>query len=137
MQHSTTHPRITAISQQPVFNKPIFGIAIAAFGILNFLVGVIGLVSVIIPFLSSSILTLAGTTLTNALFDLFLGTLILASSTAFTRGKAATIWLYSASIVMDSLYKLMMGHPLNYVFIAFGLILVWQLVKFRLQWETS
>lgn len=111
--------------------------ALGAFGILNILVGTIGLVSAIIPFLSTSMLTLASTTVTNALFDLFLGGLILASSRAFARGQIVTIWLYSASIVIDSLYRLMLGYPLNYVFVAFGLLLIWQLIKFRNQWETS
>jgi hypothetical protein len=137
MQHSTTHPRITVIPRQPVFNKSILGIAIAAFGILNVLVGVIGLVSVIIPFLSTSILTLAGTTLSNALFDLFLGAVILGSFRAFTQGRPAAIWLYVASLAIDLLYKLVMGYPVNYVFIGFGVLLIWQLLKLRAQWETS
>lgn len=137
MQHSTTHPRITAITQQPVINKSIFVIALAIFGILNILIGLIGLVSVIIPFLSESILTLAGTTIPNALFDLFLGGLILASSKAFAQGKIVAIWVYGASILLDILYKLMVGYPLNYVFIVFGLFLIWQLLKFMDQWKTS
>ena len=137
MQHSTTHPRITAIKQQPVINKSIFVIALAVFGVLNTLIGLIGLLSVIIPYLSESILALAGTTVPNAIFDLFLGGLMLASSKAFSQGRIAAIWIYGASIFLDSLYKLMTGYPLNYVFIVFGLFLIWQLLKFRDQWKTS
>jgi hypothetical protein len=118
-------------------NKSFFVIALAVFGVLNTLIGLIGLVSVIIPFLSESILALAGTTIPNALFDLFLGGLILASLRAFAQGNMAAIWIYGASILLDSLYKLMMEYPLNYVFIVFGLILIWQLLRFRDQWKTS
>jgi hypothetical protein len=118
-------------------NKSIFVIALAVFGVLNTLFGLIGLVSVIVPFFSESVLALAGTTTPNALFDLFLGGLILASWRAFAQGKIAAVWVYGASIFLDSLYKLMMGYPLNYVFIVFGVILIWQLLKFKDQWKTS
>ena len=136
MQHSTTQPRIAAITQQTIINKALFVIAIAVFGVLSLLAGVIRLVSAIIPFLSTSIFTLATSTITDASFELFLGVLILISSRAFAKGKFLAVWIYGTSIVMDGLYKLIMGYPLNYLFMGFGLFMIWQMLKSRDQWET-
>ena len=136
MQHSTTQPRIAAITQQTIINQALFVIAIAVFGVLSLLAGVIRLVSAIIPFLSTSIFTLATPTITDASFELFLGVLILISSRAFAKGKFLAVWIYSTSIVMDGLYKLIMGYPLNYLFMGFGLFMIWQMLKSRDQWET-
>lgn len=135
MQHTTTQPRMAAITQQTIMNKSHFFLALAAFGVVNILMGLMSLVSAIIPFSSTSILILAGTNIADAVFELFLGVLILASCRAFTKGKSLALWLYSASILMEILYKLLMGSPINYVFVGFGAFMVWQLLKFRQQWE--
>lgn len=136
MQHSTTQPRIAAITHQTIINRSLFAVAIAVFGILSLLAGVFRLVSAIIPFLSTSILTLASPTATDAIFELFLGVLILISSRAFVKGKFLAVWIYGATVLMDGLYKLIMGYPLNYLFTGFGLFMIWQMLKFRDQWET-
>ena len=136
MQHTTTQPRIAAITQRPLMNRPLFLVALAGFGIISIVSGVFGLVSALIPFLSTSMLALAAPTLFDAVFQLFLGGLILASAAAFNQGKILAVWIYGASIFIDSVYKLKLGDPLNYVFLAFGVLLIWQLLKFRDHWES-
>ena len=135
MEFSTTQPKIAAIVHQPVLKKSAFVAALAIFGVFNTLAGIISLVSAIILFSDASMPSLASAMLTDAAYKLSLGALIIASSRAFTKGKFLSIWLYAGSILLDSLYNLITGYPLNYIFIGFGLLLIWQTLKFRNELE--
>ena len=73
--------------------------------------------------------------LVDAVYEFSLAALIFASSKTFAMGKILSIWLYGSSIVLDSLYNILTGYPLNYVFIGFGLLLIWQILSFRNQLE--
>jgi hypothetical protein len=53
--------------------------------------------------------------------------LIIASGQALSLRKAHAIWLFGSSILIESLYNLVMGYPLNYVFIVLGLLMLWQI----------
>ena len=131
MEYSTTQQRIAAIGPQPALKKSTFVAALALFGVFSALAGAISLASAII--LSSGVPAsgLANTLLTDTVYEFSLAALIFASSRAFTKGKIISIWLYGGSIILDILYNLVTGNPLNYLFIAFGLFLIWQLLKFR------
>ena len=131
MNLSTTQPRIAAVTHQPVLNKPVFVAALAIFGAFNLLAGIINLVTAIILFTNASIPSLASTTLTDAAYKLSLGALIIASSSAFKKGRFLCVWLYAGSLILDSFYNLITGYPLNYLFVAFGLLLIWQISKYR------
>ena len=135
MEFSTTQPRIAAIPRQPVLKKPAFVLALAIFGVFSTLAGIISLVTAMILFSNASMPSLAESMLTDAVYEFSLGALIFASSRAFAKGKMVSIWLYGGSIILDSFYNLMTGYPLNYVFIAFGLFLIWQILRFRNQLE--
>jgi len=135
MEFSTTQPKIAAIAYQPVLKKSAFVAGLAIFGVFNTLAGIISLVSAIILFSDASMPSLASAMLTDAAYKLSLGALIIASSRAFTKGKFLSIWLYAGSILLDSLYNLITGYPLNYIFIGFGLLLIWQILKFRNELE--
>jgi hypothetical protein len=135
MQHSTTHPRIAAITQPPGINKTIFVFALAFFGVIGILSGIMNLVAAIIQLSSGSLTGVASTVWIDIAFNLSLGGLILASLGAFTERRMLSIWLYAASIIVDGIYHLMMGYPLNYLFMGFGLLLIWQLLKFRNELE--
>jgi len=137
MEFSTTQPRIPAIVQQPVLKKSTFVYALAIFGVFSALAGVISLVTAIILSSDASLPSLAESMLTDAVYEFSLGALIFASSRAFAKGKLLSIWLYGGSIVLDSLYNILTGYPLNYVFIGFGLLLIWQIVNFRNQLELA
>jgi hypothetical protein len=131
MEFSTTQPKISAIARQPVLKKSAFVAALAIFGVFNTLAGIISLVTAIILISNASMPSLASTLLTDTAYKLSLGTLIIASSRAFVKGRLLSIWLYAGSILLDSLYNLLTGYPLNYVFIGFGLLLIWQILKFK------
>lgn len=139
MQHTTTQPQITAITEtrQTVFKKSIFILALASLGGLAFLAGVVSLVSAIV--LSSNAYTpsLLSSLLTDAVFDMTIGMLIVASSRAFAQGKILAIWLFGGSILLDSLYSLVRGYELHYIFMGLGFLLIWQMLKFRKEWEIS
>jgi hypothetical protein len=75
--------------------------------------------------------------LTDAVYRLILGTLIIVSSRAFAKGRFLSIWLYAGSLILDSFYNLMTGYPLNYLFVAFGLLMIWQILKFRNQLDLA
>ena len=139
MQHTTTQPRITAITQayQSVFKKSTFMIALSVLGGATILAGIVSLVSVI-TLLSNAIMpSLSSSIFTDAVFDMTIGALIIASSQAFAKGKILAIWLCGGSILLDSLYSLIRGYELHYIFMGFGFLLVWQMLTFRKEWETS
>lgn len=131
MEFSTTQQRIAAIGHQPVLKKSTFVMALAIFGVFSVLAGVISLTTSIILSSGAAMPTLAESMLADAVYEFVLGALIFASSRAIAKGKILSVWLYAASILLDSLYNLATGYPLNYVFIGFGLLLIWQVLRFR------
>ena len=139
MQHTTTQPRITAISQthQFVFKKSTFVIALSLLGGISILAGIISLISAITLVSSAAMQGLASTVLTDAAIDVTIGIWMIASSRAFAQGKMLAIWLYGGSILLDGLYSLIMGYELHYIFMGLGLLLIWQMLKFRKECEAS
>ena len=139
MQHTTTQPRITAITQthQSVFKKSIFVIGLTGLGGIAILAGIISLVSAMILISNASMPGLSRTMLTDAAVSMTIGTLIIASSRAFAQGKMLAIWLLGGSILLDNLYGLTMGYQLHYIFMGLGFLLIWHMLKFRKAWETS
>jgi hypothetical protein len=131
MEQSTTHPRIAAIVHPPVWKKSVFVAAFAIYGIFNTLAGIINLASAIILLSNATMPGRANAMMMNALFEICLSALIITASILLAKGKILSIWLYGASIILDSLYNLITGYPLNFVFIVFGLLMLWQTVKFR------
>lgn len=139
MQHTTTQPRITTITQthQLVIKKSTYIIALAVFGGMSILAGVISLISAIVLLSNAAMPSLVNTILTNVAFDFILGALIIASSRALAQGKMLAVWLYGISLLVDSFYSLVMGYSPNYIFMGLGLILIWQMVKYRAELEIS
>jgi len=139
MQHITTQPRITAITQthQSVFKKSTFVIGLAGLGGIAILAGIISLISAMILISNASMPSLSSTMLTDAAVVMTIGTLIIASSRAFAKGKMLAIWFYGGSILLDNLYGLLMGYQLHYIFMGLGFLVIWQMLKFRKEWEAS
>jgi hypothetical protein len=137
MQHSTTQPRIAAIPHPRVSKKSTFVIALAFFGVTSILSGIVSIVSVIILLSNATMPDPVSTILIETAYELSLGALILVSARAFARGKFISLWLYGGSLVIDSLYHLIMGYPLNYLFVGFGLLLIWQILNYRSELELS
>ena len=133
MENSTTPPRIVPITQpyQSVPKKSHFAIALIFFGVCSILAGIASFVSAIILLSNGTAPDPMSRMLMEPVYELSLGAFILVSSRAFAQGKLLSIWLYGASIVIDSLYHMVMGYPLNYLFVGFGLFLIWQILKFR------
>ena len=131
MEYSTTQQKIAAIGHQPALKKSTFVAALALFGVFSALAGAISLASAIILSSDGSASGLANTLLTDTVYEFSLAALIFASMRAFTKGKIISIWLYGGSIILDIFYNLLTGTPLNYLFIAFGLFLIWQVLKLR------
>ena len=136
MQHTTTQPRITAITNQSVFKKSTFVIALAALGGLTILAGMVSLISAIILLSNASLPSLSSTLLTDAGMDIVTGLLIMTSSRAFAKGKFLAVWFCGGSMLLDSLYSLIKGYPLHYIFIGLSCLFIWQMLKFRTEWET-
>ena len=135
MQHSTTQPRIAAITQKPVVNRSIFVIALALFGVLSFLAGIANLIFAIIQFSNSSLPGIGSAALLDAAFEFTLGALIVGSLGAFVQNRMLSVWLYAGGILADILYDSLMGYPPNALFVLFGLLLVSQLLRFRNELE--
>jgi hypothetical protein len=131
MEYSTTQQRIAALGHRPVLKKSTFVIALGIFGFFSILSGVISLVSVVMPLSNFTIPNSSSTIWIDAPYELFLGAWILVSALAFAEGKFFSVWLYGGSLIIDSLYHMLMGYPLNYLFIGFGLVIIWQILKFR------
>ena len=139
MQHTTTQPRITARTQthHVVIKKSTFVIALAALGGMSILAGVISLISAIVLLSNAAMPSLVNTILTDIALDFILGALLFASSRALAQGKMLAVWLYGGSLLIDSFYSLVMGYSLNYIFMGLGLLLIWQMVKYRAKLELS
>ena len=135
MENSTTHPRIVPIHHpyQPVSKKVDYVIALAFFGVCSILSGIINLILSLTVALPDP----ANTTLFGIIYELSLGALILVSARAFAKGRFLSVWLYSASLIIDSFYRVIMGYSLNYLFVLFGLFLIWQILKFRNELELA
>jgi hypothetical protein len=137
MEYSTTQQRMAAIGHQPVLKKSVFVIALAIFGVFSALAGIISLATAIILSSNASMPSLADAMLIDAAYEFSLSALLFVSSRAFTKGRILSVWLYGSSIILDSLYNIVTGNPLNYVFIGIGLLLIWQILKFRNELELS
>jgi hypothetical protein len=137
MEHTATQPKINVITQthQSVFKRSIYVMALAALGGITVLAGIVGLISAIILLSNAALPTLSHTMLRNAVVDVTIGALLIASSKVLARGKILAIWLYCSGILLDILYSLIMGYPLHYIFIGLGGLLIWQMLRFRKEWE--
>lgn len=131
MEYSTTQQRIAAIGHQQVLKKSTFVIALAVFGVFSVLAGMISLAAWITLSSGTAMPGLAEAMLTDAVYEFALGAVIFASASALAKGRILSIWLYATSILLDCLYNLVTGSPLNYLFIGFGLFLIWQILRFK------
>ena len=136
MQHITTQPRTTAIAQnhQVVFKKSAFIVALYALGGITIVGGIITVFSAIILLSEATLPSLTRSILMNAVVDITIGALMIASSRAFAKGKISAIWLFCGSILTDSIYSLLLGYQLHYIFLGFGFLLIWQMLKFKEEW---
>ena len=138
MQHTTTQPRIAAITTpQLVVKKSTFMIALAALGSMSLLAGVISSVSAIVLISEAPMSGLVNSVLADVACNFILGTLIMSSWRALAQGKMSAVWLFASSLLLDSFYSLAMGYNLNYVFMGFGLLLIWQMIRYRAELELS
>ena len=137
MQQTTTQPRIAAITHPLVVKKSAFVIALAALGGMSILAGVISSVSAIVLLSEVPLSGIVNSVLADVVCNFILGALIFASWKALARGKMLTVWLFGSSLLVDSFYSLVMGYQMNYVFMGFGLLLIWQMVKYRIELELS
>lgn len=139
MQHTTTQPRIAAITHthQSVIKKSTFVIALLALGSMSILAGVISSVSAIVLLSEVPMSGMVNSVLADVVCNFILGALIMTSWRALSQGKMLTVWLFGSSLLIDSFYSLVMGYPLNYIFMGFGLLLIWQMVKYRAELELS
>ena len=138
MQHTTTQPRIAVIrTPQVVVKKSTFMIALAALGGMSILAGIISSVSAIVLFSEAPMSGMVNSVLADIVCNFILGTLIISSWRTLAQGKILAIWLIGSSLLVDSFCSLAMGYPLNYIFIGFGLLLIWQMVKYKAELELS
>lgn len=136
MQHTTTQPKIAALTHQSVFKKSTFVIALAGLGSITALAALLGLISATILLSDGSLPGLAHTMLIDGIVDLAIGALILASWRVFASGKFLAVWLFGGSILLDTVYSLIRHYPPHYIFIGLGFLLILQMLKFREEWET-
>jgi hypothetical protein len=137
MEFTTTQQRIAAIPRQQVLKKPVFVAALTIFGVFSSLAGIISLATAVILSSNASMPSLGEAMLIDAAYEFILGALIFASTRAFTKGSLLSVWFYGASLVLDCLYNLLTGQPLNFMFLGFGLLLIWQILQFRNELELS
>ena len=117
----------TELSPSPASNKSPFILILAIFGCFNFLGGIVNLLSASSLIYKDSYLGIARPMFVNAIFDIFIGISIFASSRALAKGKTLAVWLFSSGILLDIVGKLITGEKLNYLFIVFGISVLWQI----------
>jgi len=139
MQHTTTQPRIAVIAHthQSVIRKSPFMVALATLGGMSTLAGILSSVSAIILLSEAPMSGMVNSVLADLVCSFILGALIFASWRAFSQGKMLAVWLFSSSILIDAFYGFVMGYSPNYIFMGFGLLLMWQMVKYKTELELS
>jgi hypothetical protein len=137
MEYSTTQQRIAALGHRPVLKKSTFVAALAIYGVFSSLAAIISLTSAIVFSSHASAPELANALMIDAVYGFILSALIFASSRALAQGKMLSVWLYGGSIILDCLYNFVTGNALNYVFIGFGLFLIWQILRYRNRLELA
>ncbi len=123
--------------QAPALDKSMLAKGLAFFGFVLLIMGVINLLSATSLLLKSAFPDLANTILINGVSGVVIGGLIFASSRALAKGKIIAIWFYVGSIVVDCIYNFTTGRPINYSFIGFGLLFIWQMFRFKDEWQLS
>ena len=132
MQHTTTQPRMAAITHLlPVVKRSTFVIAFAAFGVASILAGLVNSLSANLWLSKASTPSFVNASQIDGAYNFVLGLLIIASSVALVRGRMLALWLYGGSILLDICFNLIMGYPLNYLFIGFGLLMLWQTTIYK------
>ena len=137
MQHTTTQPRIAAITTQVVVKKSNFMIALMALGTMSILAGVISSVSAIVLLSEAPLSGMVNSVLADIICNFVLGALIMTSWKALAQGKMLAVWLFGSSLLIDSFYSLVMGYTLNYIFLGFGVLLIWEMVRYKVELELS
>jgi hypothetical protein len=123
------------VKNQSRIEKGNYVKGLAVIGIIEFLIGTVGTISA-----STFISTYPGLgndSLKNGIFSMVLGILTFICSRLLKNGKALAIWLYSATILINVAYDIAMGHKLPYFSIIFGVIITWQLLTLKKEWELS
>ena len=120
---------------QQKLEKDTFVKGLVAIGIIQLIVGVLGIISA--SAFISSYPDLGNVSLKNGIFSMVLGTLTFICSRLLKNGKALAIWLYSATILINVAYDIAMGHKFPYFSILFGTFITWKLLTFKKEWELS
>lgn len=125
-------------NSQPVLSKSALAKGFAILGVILFVMGGLNVFSgTSLLLLKTAFPSLAKSILTDGIFGITIGALIFASSRALAKGKVWAVWLYGGSIIADAIYNIVVGRPMNYFFMGFGLLFIWQMLKFRNEWKLS
>jgi hypothetical protein len=46
-----------------------------------------------------------------------------------------SVWLLGGSILLDCVYSLIRGYELHYLLMGLGFLFIWQMLKFKKEWE--
>ncbi len=121
----------------PILDKSILTKGNALLGIVILIGAAINLLSAASLLLKSVFPSLAREMLTSGIFSVVVGVLVFVSSRALAKGKLVAAWLYGVGILIDSIYNIIAGRATNYLFIGFGVIFIWQMLKFKNEWRLS
>jgi len=114
---------------RPKIEKGVLVKGLAGIGAIQILLGVLNITSSSIYI--SSYPGLGYITLYNGILSVVLGVLALISSRMLRNGSTASIWLYGASILLNIIYNIVMGHKLPYFSVFAGAFIIWQLWTFK------
>jgi len=121
----------------PALNKSTLSKGLAIVAVIGLLTGTANLISATGLLLRSTYRNLGNAMLVDGIFDVIIGLLILAASRAVAKGRTLAIWLYGASILVDSAFNIAMNRPMNYVFIGLGLLFIWQMFRLKNEKQLS
>ena len=122
---------------QPFLSQATLSKGLTVVGLIDLGSGLIGLVSASALFRTSSIPGLANMSFQNGLYDITLGTLFVICSRLLARSKATAIWLYAGTVLLEIFYSIVRGHQVNYFAFGFGILLLWQMLQFRKEWNLT
>ncbi len=114
-------------------NKSTFVTGLTGLGLISIASGVINILNVRVV-LASFQPDFADTVTVTSAFEILFGIVVFVASRLLAKGKLLALWVYGTALLADSIFNLINGQSFSYVLIGFGLLMIWQMFKFKNEW---
>ena len=121
----------------PIVSKENFAKGLVVFGVIVLLSGALSVFNGIMMTAGQTFPTLARTLLQDGIVDLVVGVILLLCSTLVKKGKAASIWLYVATVLISVGQDIAIGAKFPFFPILAGILITSQLLGLKKQGQLA